>query len=858
MPFYRWMLRCFAPNSFCGEYGSEMQAVFERRWRDASLWVKPWIWLEAIADIILSGVAAHWDLLRQDLHYTFRSAAKAPAHTAVVIGVAAMGVAAATAVFTVADHVILRPLPFRQPDRLIKIYTDETAKGYVRVPPSPANYRDWKRMNRSFESIAAWKELSVNLSGVDEPLRVVGSGVNYELFPILGVAPALGRTFSAEEDRDGAAGTVVLSHSFWMRQFGGDRNVIGRQIALDGESTTIVGVMPAGFVFPRPDVRIWTPMRFDEDSFSDRNNAYLDVVGRLRPGVTIEKSAAEMSVVASNLQQQYPKENKDSNIRLIRMQDELPDRSRMILYILAGAAVFLVLIACSNLANLLLARAASRSKELSVRAALGAGRDRLVRQLLTESLVHAAIGGALGTALAAATVPLLSRLVPSFLPVPESPSVDLRVLLFAIAITAITGVGFGVLPALRATRLVLSVRNSVGHRRERTRRILVVVQVAGSLALVVSTGLLVRALTRLNDVQPGFVADGRLLFRTNLPFPKYLDTSTRERFYKHVIDSVRALPGVKTAASISFRPMGTFNGGIWPVVVPGETGSPHACARFATPSYFDSMGIPILRGRDFQTSDRPNTLPVAIVSESFVAEHWPGQNGIGRTFSIPFGGLHFTVVGVAGNVRFRGLERRSEPQMYFASSQMPDRSFVWFVPKDFVISTSLANPASLIPAIRRIVTQADVMQPVSDVQTLAEVLEADTATRRTQLWVISVFAFAAFLLAGTGIHGLLAFQVAQRTQEIGVRRALGANTGSIVTIIFAEAIALGVAGCVLGLAGSFVANRGIETFLLGVSKWDPATLAAAVGLAMLMTLTGAAMPAIRALRIDPSAALRSD
>ncbi len=859
MPIYRLLLSLFCPASFRNEYGSEMQAVFQKRMGESSAFGAIWTWLDAIADIAVAGISSHWDLLLQDLRYAWRSAGRAPAFTAVVIGVAALGVAATTAVFTIADHILLRPLPFPKPQELVKLWEDRTVIGYSRLDVSPANYRDWKRMNTSFEAIASYRDLAFNLSGAGDPVRVVASAVNYELFPILGISPALGRNFAESEDRAGAARTAILSYNFWQSSFGADPNIAGRVIQLDGQPATIIGVMPADFNFPRRDVRLWTAQRFDESDYQDRDNHALRVVGRLKPGRTIQQARAEMRVVASSLERQYP-DNKDVGVTVISMRDELPSRSVTIVKVLACGAGFLLLIACSNLANLILARSAARRKELEVRTALGAGRERLVRQMLTESAILSLLGGSLGLAMAHAAIPVLSRLAPTALPIAETPAMDWRVLLFALTMTLATGIFVGILPALRSTRAAsLGLRAGSTGGKDSVRRMLVIAQVAASLALVVSTGLLLRALTHLLESKPGFTAGGKTLtFRTALQFPKYMNTATRERYYESVLAELRALPGVQNAAVTSFRPMGDFRGGIWPVRLPGETRDTQACSRFITPGYFQAMGIPLLRGRDLLPSDGAGSLPVAVVSESFVAEHWPGESGVGRVFEVKIGNRKFTIVGVVAHVRVRGFEMQSEPQMYLASAQMLDRWFEWFTPKDFIVGSSLADPRTLLPAVRKIVAAADPVQPISDVQTFDEILEADTAARRVQLWIIGAFAVAAFLLAGVGIHGLLSFGVTQRTPEIGLRRALGARTAQIAAMVFGEALALSGLGAVAGLALAYAVARSMEAFLAGVPAADGLTMAASAGVALLMTLGGTLAPAWRAMRVDPAISLRTE
>jgi predicted permease len=532
---------------------------------------------------------------------------------------------------------------------------------------------------------------------------------------------------------------------------------------------------------------------------------------------------------------------------------------------LSGAAICVLLIACANLANLLLARGLARQKELAVRAAMGAGRERLVRQLVTESLVLALAGGALGVLVAAAAVPLLARLVPASLPIAQSPSIDLRVLIFAGAISGLTGIGFGVLPAMRACRQsdLSALREGVragGGRKERLRSALVVAEVTASMVLLVSAGLLVRALWRIQATDPGFRTDGVLTLRTALPMPKYDETARRVAFYNRVLSGVRALPGVSSAAYISFLPM-VMRGGIWPVDVDGKapeverSGAHTASLRYVTPGFFATMGIPIHRGRDAAESDSMDAPFAAVVSESFVRRYWPDQDPLGRHFKMAFHDR--MVVGVVGDIRVRGLERTSEPQVYLPYRQVQDGWLTGYVPKDLVIrSASVAG--TLLPAVRQIIRSADAEQPVSDVRTMADIVEDQTASRAAQIRVLGAFAAIAFLLAGVGIHGLLSFAVSRRTQEIGVRIALGARPGEIVKMIVRQGALLAGAGVLPGVVLAYAAGRAMEGLLAGVQPADAATFASAIGLCVLMTVFGSFVPALRAVRIDPIQAIRSE
>jgi predicted permease len=571
-----------------------------------------------------------------------------------------------------------------------------------------------------------------------------------------------------------------------------------------------------------------------------------------------------MGVVAGQLERQYP-ENKQTTAAVNLLRDELSQQSRLLLLALSGAAICVLLIACANLANLLLARGLARQRELAVRAAMGAGRERLVRQLVTESLVLALAGGALGVLVAAAAVPLLARLVPASLPIAQAPSIDLRVLIFAGLVSGLTGIGFGVLPALRACRqsdfsaLREGTRAGGGHK-ERLRSALVVAEVTASVVLLVSAGLLVRALWRIEATDPGFHTEGVLTLRTALPLPKYNETARRAGFYTQVLSAVRTLPGVSSAAYISFLPM-VMRGGIWPVAVDGKqpelgrSGSHTASLRFVTPGFFATLGITLHRGRDVGESDSIDAPFAAVVSESFVRRYWPDQDPLGRHFKMAFHDR--MVVGVVGDIRVRGLERNSEPQVYLPYRQVQDGWLAFYTPKDLVIR-SATGPGTLLPAVRQIIRAADAEQPVSDVRTMADIVEEQTASRAAQVRVLGAFAAIAFLLAGVGIHGLLSFAVSRRRQEIGVRIALGAQPGEIVKMIVRQGALLAGAGIVPGIVLAYAAGRAMEGLLAGVRPGDALTFASAIGLCVLMTVLGSLVPALRAVRIDPIAAIRSE
>jgi predicted permease len=862
MRLYRALLH-FYPASFRAEYGDEMEAVFRARRRDATNPPAVFLlWIEAFFEIVFNAVAVHWDILRQDLRYTARTLARSPGFAVTAILVVALGIGANTAAFSVTDFVLIRNLPFPEPDRLVKIW--QTESGYDQMEFSPLNYRDVKRMSKSFEAMGAYTPDAVNLVGQGDPQRIDSVAVTSEVIPVLGTQPLLGRVFTSLDEREGAPGTVLLSYQLWQAQFGGDPGVLGRKVILDDRPYVVIGVMPSHFNFPSAGVGLWVPKQFKAQEFQDRDDNYLDVVGRLKPGVSLKQAEAEMDVTMQQLKREYPGENKNTGGTVISLRDELSDKSRLMLWALLGASACVLLIACANLANLLLTRSLGRQKELAVRAALGAGRERLVRQSMTESMVLAALGGALGIFVAIGAVPLLAKLVPNELPIASTPAVDFRVLIFAGLLTVVTGVVFGVLPAFRASgkgdmNALREGARSGGGRKERLRAALVIAEVTVSVVLLISSGLLIRALWKLQGTDPGFHAGGVLTVQTALPMPKYQRTARRVEFYDRVLTEVRALPGVSSASYSTSLPM-VWGGGIWPVDINGQvverTASHTVSMRYITPDYFATLQIPLLLGRGVSESDAADGQFVAVVSQSFVRRYWPDQNPLGHHFQMAFHDR--MVVGVVGDVRVRGLEGEpSEPQAYFSYRQVVDGNLVYYAPQDLAVRSS-ATPESLVPAIRRIIQSADREQPISNVRTMEQIVELKTASRTVQVRVLGAFAGIAFLLAAIGIHGLLSFAVSQRNREIGVRMALGAASGDILRMVLGQGAWVAMAGVAPGLVLAYVAARLMQALLAGVQPGDLATFFSAAGLCLVMTLVGSFLPALRAVRIDPMTAIRTE
>ena len=846
------------PKSFRLEYGDEMRAIFKDRQTAATSAAQAAaLWAETLADVIPNAALAHWDILGQDLRFTLGTLGRAPGFTLTAILVAALGIGATTAAFSVTDRVLIRPLPFPDAASLVKLFQAEP--GYSRFEPSPSHYRDWKSMSSSFEDMGAYASMSVNLVGGGEPIRIQGASVTGNMLPLLRVNPLLGRLFTLDEDKEGAMGKVLLSHGLWKDAFGAREDAIGESIRLDDETYTVVGVMPPQFTFPDRATRLWAPIRFKPQNFEDREDHFLHLVARLKKDVSLQAARADMKLVNAQLKLQHPKE---SDITVVGLSDQVPAQARLLLTALFGASLCVLLIACTNLASLLIARSLQRRKELAVRTALGAGRERLVRQLMTESVTLAICGGLLGIALAAMVTPLLSRLAPVNLPLSSVSAIDFRVLLFAALITTLSGIGFGVIPALRLSgdgnlgSLREGPRSGVGGPR-RLKSALVFAQVAISVVLLVSSGLLVRALWRVQQVDPGFQAEGVLTLRTSLPTPRYAPTAARAQFYDRVLAQIRALPGVKSAAYASFLPM-AMRGGIWPITAPGvpeDQNDNKASLRFVTPDFFETLGIRLLQGRDVSSFDTRDAPATAVVSVSFARKYWPDQDPVGRIFNVAFEDR--IVVGVAADVRVRGLERESEPQVYLPYQQVADGAVPFYTPKDLAISTSL-EPALLLPTVREIIRSVDSQVPVSDVRTMTAIVDAETSPRSAQLQVLGAFAFIAILLAGIGIHGLLAFTVSNRLPEIGVRIALGAARGHILGLVLRDGLRLAAAGALAGIVGAYAAGQGMQALLAGLSPADLPTFAMTAGLVAVMALGGSLLPALRALRVNPVSVMRSE
>jgi predicted permease len=802
-----------------------------------------------------------WDLIRQDLRYSVRSLWRARVFTATAVLVTALGVGANTAAFSVADFVLVRPLPYPEPDTLVRLCEGPRRGGGwgCNNQLSPANYRDLKAMSSSFRALGAYANGTANLVGGGEPRRLAIASVTADVLPLFNVPPALGRTF------DTAAGDLnaaVISFGLWQSQFGGDPAILGKSANLNGAPHVIVGVMPRGFAFPSRDVQLWTRLTLREEDFENRNNSYLEAVGRLRPGMTFEQADAELRRLADQLATQHPDTNRETGVSFFRMRDTMAPRYRHMLLTLIGASLCLLLLTSANLASLFLARAASQTREMALRAALGAGRHRLVRQLATESAAIAAAGGALGVLIAWWSLPVFAALVPPTLPLDATPGLDWRLLVVAGASAMSTAITVGILPARRAARAEFSaLRVAPGADRaprQRVRHGLVTFELAASVVLLVAAGLLVRAVWRVQSVDPGFVPTNVLTVKTALPRPKYDSPARRADFYEQVLTRVRALPTVEGAAFTSGLPL-VVTGLVTDVIVAGRSadlaGDSPVSHRWVTDEYFSTMGIPIRRGRDLAAGDTAASRWVAVVSQSFADRYWPGQDPIGRVFT--HRGRERAVVGVVGDVRVRGLERSSEPQIYLPAAQAAETMPSGFDPRDLVIRHG-GSSEPLVAAIRQIVHAVDPDQPLSDIRALTDVVAGETAPRRVQAQVLGALALVAILLTGVGVYGLLSYTVSQRSREIGVRLALGADTRRIGRMVVVDGLQLAAVGIGSGVVVAYWIAKSMSALLFGIAPGDPATFAAAGGVVLLTALAGSVAPAFRAIRVSPMSALRGD
>ncbi len=803
----------------------------------------------------------------QDITYAVRGLLRRPLFSAVAILTLALGIGANTAIFSVVNAVLLRPLPYPTPERLMMVWTYNPRQGFDKDVGTYPNFDDWRRESKSFEHLAAYTGGSYTLTGAGEPAQIRGAVATPGFFETLGIPAARGRIFEAREGTAGGDRAVILAHGLWQRRFGGDAAIIGKTVMLNGVSHEVIGVMPEGFAYP-DDAEVWTPLAPSEryaNLMRSRGSFWLTVVGRLRPDVTRESAQSEMDAIAARLERQYPA-NAGLGVRLVPMHEEIVGEVKRPLMILLGAVCFVLLIACANVANLLLTRAASRQKELAIRVALGAGRGRIVRQMLTESMLLGVAGGAAGLLLAAWGVDLLHTLAPSNVPRVTLVSLDGRVLLYAIGASLLTGLAFGMAPAFQgASRTGDALKEggrtgSEGSRGRRLRSALAVVEIATALVLLVGAGLLVRSFMAMSRVDLGFEARRVLALRLDLPRAKYREAPQVSAFYEQLTARLAGLPGVESTSGgtslllsalpqsagliVEGRPPATGEGANIPV--PFDS---------VTPQFFGTLQIPLVKGRLFTVADSPTSQQVVVVNQAFVQRYFPDEDPLGRR--VAFGDAAdsntewLTIVGVVADTRRGGLDRKPWAELYFPHAQASDRRM-------FVLLRTSGDPMALARAAQAEVWALDRDQAISSVRTLDAIVATAQANRRFTTVLLGLFAFVALVLAGIGVYGVIAYSTAQRTQEIGIRMALGAGRGHVLRMVVGEGLRIGATGLLLGVLASLALTRFMSGLLFGVSERDPLTFVT-LPLALLVIAAAAAwIPARRALRVDPMVALRAE
>ena len=806
------------------------------------------------------------DLL-QDVRYGLRTLAKNPAFTAIAIVALALGIGANSAIFGVVDAVLLRPLPFKNPNQLVMLWENAAHLGFPRDTPSPANYLDWQKQAISFTGMAAMSERSFNLTGVGEPERLEVRRVSANLFELLGVPARLGRTFVPEDDKPGTH-VVLLSHSLWQRRFGSDPGVVGRAVTLDGESYTVVGVMPPFVQLPGFENRndqLWVPIAFPPEEATQRGNHFLEVIARLKPGVTLKQAQAEMETIAARLAQQYPVYNMRRGAVVVPLHEQVVGDIKPALLVLLGAVGFVLLIACANVANLLLARAAVRQKEIALRLALGASRSRLTRQFLTESVLLAMLGAGLGLLLAFAGIRILGTFIPPGISQIQTISIDGTVLIFTALVAALTGIAFGLAPAIHGSHLNLndtlkeSGRDSAGGvKGHRARGLLVIGEVAISFVLLIGAGLLINSSLHLRNLDPGFRGDHLLTMKVNLSEVKYPDRERRAAFFDEVMRRVRELPGVQSAAVAGNLPL-TYNGDSMSISVEGVPDpppdqQPDVIFRAIGPGYFGTMGIPIVRGRDFTDQDNGDSKEAVIISEKTAQQFWPGQDPIGKklkpglsTSSSPWR----EVIGIVKDVRQNDFVASPKRQMYFTYRQLKN-----IAANALVVRTSM-EPMSLAVPVRNAIWSVDKDQTVADIDTMDHIVAQAVARQRFSMLLLGLFAALALLLASIGIYSVMSYSVAQRTREIGIRMALGARRADVLQMTVKQALNLVAIGMVIGLAAAFLLTRVLASLLFGISATDPITFIGISVVLLAVAILASYLPALRATKVDPIIALRA-
>jgi putative ABC transport system permease protein len=817
---------------------------------------------------------SHVEHLFQDIRYGLRMLAKNPGFTTVAALTLALGIGANTAIFSVVSAVMLRPLPYEDPDRLVTLWERKAEVGDERNPPSAANIVDWRAGSRSFEGIALYNgHGQFNLSGNESPERVAGASISANLFEVLKLAPRLGNAFTAQQDQPGRNQVVILSDGLWRRRYRQDPGVVGKTITINGSSFDVVGVMPPGFQFPGdtgtilgnyfdPPAELWVPLGLPSREWNKRSDHYLEAIARLKPGVRLDEARAEMNAIERHILVQYPREYVGSEVSLIPLHAQIAGPVRPVLLVLWGAVALVLLIACANVANLLLARAASRQREVAIRMAVGATRSRLILQFLTESILLAMLGGALGLLASSWGVSVLRSALPQSFPRAQAIEVDGSVLAFTFFVAVLTGLLFGIAPTFGMSRLALAGWIKSGERgttedrgSHRVRDILVVCEMALALLLTIGAVLMIRSLARLEHVDPGFDRDHILTMELSLPAARYSALDQRGAFMQRVMDQMRALPGVLAVSATSQIPLSGDNMA-YSVEVEGRPRTPGtfpgADMRIVTPDYFRAMGIQLVKGRTFSDRDGPGAQHVLLINARMARKSFPNEDPIGRRLTLGMGDFQGEIVGVVDDVKHVGLDAPTNEEVYMPYAQAP------FWPNMSLILRTLTDPLELAVPARTAVLNTDPIQPASKVRTMDQVLNGSISQPRFRAGLLGVFSLLAVLLAGIGVYGVIAYSVSQRAHEIGIRMALGAKSGSVLNLVLIRGMKLAAMGLSAGLAASLVVTRVVQRMLFGIGPTDPLTLTSATVLLAAVALAATYVPARRAARVDPMVVLRHE
>ena len=801
----------------------------------------------------------------QDIRQGFRMLRKNPGFTMLAAFTLALGIGANTAIFSVVYPLLIRPLPFREPGRLVALWETLLSKGVNHNEVAPANFDDWRKESDVFENVGEFSWWTANFSGTENPERLQGFIVSPSLFPALGEKAILGRWFLPEEELLGKDHVVILSYGFWKREFGGDPQIIGKSLTFNQVSRTVVGVMGPEFNYP-PGAQLWAPDTVNPAEPLSRKSHYMYVIARLKPGVALERAQAELNTIAGRLEQQYPKTNKGWRVAVIPLNDDLNFKLRPALLLTLCAVGFLLLIACANVANLMLVRASSRVREMAIRTALGAGRKRVIRQLVTESVLLGIIGGTVGVLIALGLVAIL----PSLFPVEyleriagaERIGVDLRALGFTLGLSILTGIGAGLMPAIQTSKLNMTdtlkeegTQTTASARKHRLRNMLVVAEVSLTLILLIGAGLMAKSFVRLIEVNPGFRTDHTLTMDLMLPRAKYKEDARVAEFYRNLMDRIRTVPGVEEAAAVNTLPLEGSNGtsGILieghPAPPPGQINEVNY--RSATPDYFRTLGIPLLEGRGFTLEDSPKALPVAILNRETAQRFWPGEDPVGTQFRFDEApnSPRITVIGIVGDVR-NDLSGEIKPEIYLPHAQDFSRYMV------LVVRTA-GNPLTFASAIRSQVNSLDRDQAVGHIQSFEQMERKSLTSQSVSATLLLIFAAGAAFLSGVGIYGVISSAVKQRTREIGIHMALGAQPKDIFRIFVGQGLKLVMIGLAVGLIGATLLTRFMASLVFGVSTTDPATFAGVSLLLFAIAAFACFIPARRAMRVGPIVALRS-